>query len=155
MCLYQCGTWAHFLHVQRNSLSLSSQSAFQLPRGCCLLGVSQAPQVSILTRNTYSSPNMLLLPSLLASLPPLLPFFLPPSSLCLEQPPHFQKPMVLPPRNLIIALPRLLYKFGILKVVSHQWFYKLKGKFILKTLFCIFFVFLCRFYFNIKFFAFL
>lgn len=55
-----------------------------------------------------------------------------------------------PHKDLIIALPRSLYKFVILKVISHWWFYELKGKFILKTLFWIIFIFLLGFYFNIK-----
>lgn len=59
------------------------------------------------------------------------------------------------PQNLIITPPRSLYKFWLLKVFSHQCFYKLECKFILKTLSCVIFVFLLMFYLNINILAFL
>lgn len=59
------------------------------------------------------------------------------------------------PQNLIITLPRSLYKFWLLKVFSHQCFYKLECKFVLKTLSSVIFVFLLMFYLNINIFAFL
>lgn len=58
------------------------------------------------------------------------------------------------PHNLIITLPRLLYKVWMLKVVPQQWLYELKSKFILKTLSCITMVFLLGFYLHIESFAF-